>query len=364
MTMAKFSLTAFATFLAITLISLSQSVAQDRSDLSNEIEEWLASPHADRSSEAFTHWDEDGEVPERCATCHSGPGNLDFLGADGSAAGVVDHPAVTGAPIDCVVCHNATAASLESVTFPSGEVVAGLGTSSVCAVCHQGRASGDGVNAATADLDDDVISGDLGFLNVHYRAAAATLYGTSVRGGYQYEGKTYADRFAHVKDLDTCADCHNPHSLEIAVEECSTCHKDIDSLTAIRISPADADGDGDTSEGVAGEIATLHAVLDESIRAYATSVSDAPVVYSSAAYPYFFGDTNGDGQAQSDEAAYANRYQSWTPRLLKAAYNYQFIAKDPGAYAHNSRYALQLLYDSIEDLSPQTGQDMSGFIRP
>lgn len=362
--MAKFLLTAFATLFAITFISISQSAAQDRSDLSAEIEAWLASPHADRSSEAFRHWDEDGEVPERCATCHSGPGTLDFLGADGSSAGVVDHPAVTGAPVDCVVCHNATAATLESVTFPSGEAVAGLGSSAICAVCHQGRASGDGVNTAIADLDDDVISGDLGFLNVHYRAAAATLMGSSVRGGYQYEDKVYAERFKHVEKLDVCAGCHNPHSLKIEVEPCSTCHKDIDSLTAIRIAPADADGDGDVSEGVAGEIATMHETLDQAIRNYASDISGAPVVYASSAYPYFFVDTNADGQAQPEEAAYPNRYQSWTPRLLKAAYNYQFVAKDPGAYAHNPRYALQLLYDSIEDLSSHTGQGMSGFIRP
>jgi hypothetical protein len=362
--MAKYFLTAFAALFAITLVSISQSVAQDRSDLSAEIEAWLASPHADRISESFRHWDQDGEVPVQCATCHSGPGNLDFLGADGSAAGVVDHPAVTGAPVDCVVCHNATATTLESVTFPSGEAIAGLGSSMICAVCHQGRASGDGVNTAIAGLDDDVISGDLGFLNVHYRAAAATLFGSSVRGGYQYEGKVYVERFAHVEKLDTCAGCHDPHSLEIAVEQCSTCHKDIDSLTAIRITPGDADGDGDTSEGVAGEIATMHQNLDQAISSYASDISGAPVVYASSAYPYFFVDTNGDGQAQPDEGIFPNRYQSWTPRLLKAAYNYQFVAKDPGAFAHNPRYALQLLYDSIEDLASKTGQDMSGFIRP
>ena len=40
-----------------------------------------------------------------------------------------------------------------------------------------------------------------------------------------------------------------------------------------------------------------------------------------------------------------NRYRSWTPRLLKAAYNYQVVSKDPGAYTHNPTYALQLLHD-------------------
>ncbi|MGR3662173.1 MAG: polyheme membrane-associated cytochrome C [Paracoccaceae bacterium] len=362
--MAKIFLTALATIISFSFFTTTQSFAQERSVLTAEIEAWLSSPHADRSSEAFRHWDEDGAVPENCATCHSGPGVLDFLGADGSAAGVVDHPAVTGAPIDCVSCHNEAAMSLQSVTFPSGEEITGLGTSMICSVCHQGRASGDSVNAAVAELDDDTVSADLGFINVHYRAAAASMMGGLARGGYQYDDKTYVERFAHVKDLDTCAGCHDPHSLEVVVEDCVACHKDITDLAAIRMSPADADGDGDTTEGVAGEVATMLANLDAAIRSYAADVSGAPIAYASTAYPYYFADTDGDGTAQPGEAIYPNRYQSWTPRLLKAAYNYQFVIKDPGAYAHNPRYVLQLLYDSIEDLASQTGQDISGYIRP
>ena len=52
-------------------------------------------------------------------------------------------------------------------------------------------------------------------------------------------------------------------------------------------------------------------------------------------YPYFFNDNNGNGEADKDEAKFPNRYKSWTPRLMKAAYNYQFVTKDPGAFAHN-----------------------------
>ena len=56
------------------------------------------------------------------------------------------------------------------------------------------------------------------------------------------------------------------------------------------------------------------------------------------AYPYFFDDAG-------------ERYGSWTPRLAKAAYNYQASLKDPGRYAHGGKYTIQLLYDSIEDLN-------------
>lgn len=56
------------------------------------------------------------------------------------------------------------------------------------------------------------------------------------------------------------------------------------------------------------------------------------------------------GEASDDEVNYGNRYATWTPRLLRAAYNYQYVAKDPGAYAHNPTYILQVLYDTPADI--------------
>ena len=67
-----------------------------------------------------------------------------------------------------------------------------------------------------------------------------------------------------------------------------------------------------------------------------------------------------NGQVDEGEAAYANRYAGWTPRLLRAAYNYQYATKDPGAFAHNGKYALQTLHDALEDL----GRDVRGITRP
>ena len=339
--------------------------AQESNPVTSIVEAWIASPHGDRKSESFVHWNKDGAVPESCATCHSGPGLMDFLGADGSMAGKIDGPAPIGSPIDCVACHNQAATDLEQITFPSGEVMTETSASAICMVCHQGRESSDSVNAAIAGGEDDTVNGDLGFLNVHYRAAAATLWGSSVRGGYQYEGKTYAERFAHVPDFNTCTTCHDPHTTKVVVvDQCVACHKGAETVRAIRTTPADIDGDGDVKEGISAEISTLHEKLGEAIRLYATDVAGAPVVYDSHAYPYFFNDLNGDGASNPDEAKFPNRYLSWTPRLLRAAYNYQFLAKDPGAYAHNPRYAIQLAYDSLEDLSAKATIDMTGMSRP
>lgn len=369
MPISRFRFSALSLFLCAALAApaavAQEASSQPDSPLTSIVENWIASPHGDRTSESFVHWNDDGAVPENCATCHSGPGLMDFLGADGSMAGKIDAPAPTGSPIDCVACHNKAASELQQITFPSGEMITQADSSAICMVCHQGRTSGDTVNAAIAGTEDDAVNGDLGFLNIHYRAAAATLLGGTVRGGYQYEGKTYADRFAHVPNFATCTTCHDPHTTKtVAIDQCVACHQGVDDARAIRTTPGDLDGDGDASEGISGEIATLHEKLGAAIVLYASQVAGTEIVYDSHAYPYFFNDLNGNGTPDANEAQYPNRYQSWTPRLLRAAYNYQFVAKDPGAYAHNPRYALQLVHDSLEDLSARAEVDMSGLIRP
>ena len=88
-----------------------------------EIEDlWKTSAHADASSEAFIHWDEDGKIPTSCAKCHSTPGFRDFMGADSSATGSVEAEAEIGTVITCKACHNDKTTSLSSVKFPLQEL--------------------------------------------------------------------------------------------------------------------------------------------------------------------------------------------------------------------------------------------------
>ncbi len=320
---------------------------------------WAISGHADAASEAFTHWNEDDppEVPTSCAKCHSTPGHLDFLGADGSTAGVVDAPAPIGSTIECIACHNDVSAVKDSVVMPSGIELTGLGKEARCMECHQGRESGVSVDEYLADqgvTDDNAVHENLSFRNIHYLPAAATEFGGAALGGYQYADKSYDIKFAHVSGVDTCVDCHNSHSLDVKVFVCATCHEDVtdtESLHDIRMagSSRDYDGDGNTTEGIAGELAGLQEALYAAMRAYAQNIG-TPIAYDAHAYPYFFVDANDDGTVDGEETT---RYDSWTASLLKAAYNYQFSVKDPGAFAHNAKYMIQLLYDSIEDLDPE-----------
>jgi len=95
------------------------------------------------------------------------------------------------------------------------------------------------------------------------------------------------------------------------------------------------------------------------IQAYTAANGLPGIVYDPLGYPYFFEDADGDGAADVKDDATV-RYSQWTPTLLKAAYNYQYSQKDPGAFTHNPKYVVQFLYDSIE----AAGGSVSGMTRP
>lgn len=343
---------------AVALPALAPAMAEEHVPFQDE---WALSGHNDPNAEAFRHWDGDDppEIPTSCAKCHSAYGYRDFLGVDGTAAGTVDNAAPVGSTIECKACHNDAAAEMDSVVMPSGVVLEDLGSEARCMQCHQGRESSVSLEQDIADsgaaADDTAVAG-LGFSNIHYYPAAATLYGAEALGGAQFPGKTYDIKFAHVEEADSCVECHNPHSLELKVNKCSECHKAVASkedLHDIRFvgSTKDYDGDGNVEEGIAEEIATLQDVLYGAMQIYAMNLG-AGIIYDSHSYPYFFKDNNGNGQVDEGEASYGNRYSDFSPNLLRAAYNYQMSNKDPGAFAHNAKYVIQLLYDSIEAMDP------------
>jgi hypothetical protein len=137
----------------------------------------------------------------------------------------------------------------------------------------------------------------------------------------------------------------------VEYEYCAECHKEVDSAEAlygIRLSEIDYDGDGDAAEGIKGEIDTLIEALYAAMQAYTEGIEGVDmIVYNPARYPYYFNDA---------DASYA----TFTPELLRAAYNYQYLQKDPGAFAHNPLYVIQFSIDSIEEM----GGDISIYTRP
>lgn len=343
---------------------ITEPLGQPPSFLAKYYQAWVASPHAKVDAEAFVHWNKEGRIPADCATCHSTPGYLDFMGENGTAFGKVDADAPVGSVVNCDACHNNRASNLNTVTFPSGATVTGMGDSTRCMVCHQGRSSTVQVNAAIekAGLAKEVnkVSPDLRFINIHYYAAAASVYGSEAKGGYEFAGKLYQRRYTHVDGYNTCAGCHDSHTLQVRVTACASCHDEVKTakdLRNIRMqgSLTDYDGDGDIEEGIADELTSLQEMLYKTMQAYASKVAGKAIAYDSATYPYFFIDTNTNGKVDKEEAVATNGFNAFTARLLQAAYNYQVTIKDPGNYAHNAAYHIELLYDSIEALNKEMG---------
>jgi hypothetical protein len=356
---------------------------------------WLSSPHADHTAAAFNDWNTTTPpaVPGACSRCHTTSGYESYVGFTGTAyATPADQP--IGQVITCDACHNEAASELTAVKFPSGLTVSGLGKEARCMMCHQGRESTVSVEAkiktAAPGTDDDAMTG-VSFINVHYLAAGATLYGHDAQGGYEYAdpAKTnidlttkpaagqpaayypdpvtglsprlfYESKFTHVSSKDACNQCHDVHSLEVKISECAVCHVNAAGapvatkadLHDIRMAGTTADFDGDGQmKGTYYEIAGLRAILLKAIQDYTVATFNKQIAYNPDAYPYFFLDTNGDGVADATESVSANKFPNWSARLLRAAYNYQFSVKDPGAYAHNGKYVIELLYDAIADIN-------------
>ena len=132
---------------------------------------------------------------------------------------------------------------------------------------------------------------------------------------------------------------------------CTGCHPEANGdLLAVRRNRAtDYDGDGDNTEMLKDEVATFGDRLLAALQEYAVATGKDGIVYGSG-YPYFFTDTNGNGIADPEEDNYGNRYTAWDAVMMKASFNYQVWHAEPGAWAHNTDYVLQLLYDSIDDL--------------
>ncbi|MGB2908195.1 MAG: hypothetical protein WBB73_13925 [Candidatus Aminicenantaceae bacterium] len=316
---------------------------------------WATSGHSNAEGEAFRHWDEDGEVSASCSKCHASEGYAYFIQNDGATMAV--HPEQEG--ITCQACHSdpdsGTLRNHSDVEFPSGVVVEGLGPEALCSECHQGRMSGPGVDEyiagrAAEGEDEDTVNSRYSFRNIHYHAAAATQFGTVVKGGYEYSGKMYDARFSHVTGYNACYTCHDPHSLEVDLGPCNTCHVGLQDKHDLRYygSFVDYDGDGDMEEGIYWEIETLKEKEYAVLQAYCKEVAGVPIGYNAHAYPYFFVDTNGNGIIEEDETT---SYTSFTQRSLKGSYNYQVALKDANGWAHGGKYIIQLLYDSIEDMN-------------
>lgn len=316
--------------------------------------------HFDQDSGAFRHWDheDDNRVSSSCAPCHGGSEGLDNYLADPLTA-------LTSTPVpgmQCTTCHETaangdpdleTARAVASVRFPpSGDtptvVSMPVDTDNLCATCHSGRQTGATVEAGLVGVLDTEWT--VRFSNYHYLGLAGVQLGADAGAGLEFAGKTYAGAELHHGQDMSCVYCHDPvatkHTFDVAanVDACDGCHGSTDFLTYKSSSHADNDYDGD------GTVNDLHVELDGLTALVLAELVDygAGLGYTisyTSHYPYF-------GVAES-----GNKFN---PPAARAAYNYNFLLKSTGAWAHNFDYAAQIAIDTIESL----GGDVSGLIRP
>jgi hypothetical protein len=265
----------------------------------------------------------------------------------------------------CSTSHNSAAwparYEVTEVEFPSGKSVGYADTdSNLCLECHQGRTSKADVDKAVVDKEPDTVIEGQRFINSHYLGIGAMWFGTDVQGFYEYDGKTYVGANPHpaVDSKTGCVGCHDVHTGAPKEDLCKTCHGDV-AVDDIRMSSVDYNGNGDVKEGVRQEYRSLRDALYAEIQTYAKDTVGTGITYNTDAYPYWFVDADGDDKADEKDGA-AVGYSTWTPRLLEAAYNFNFLRKNPGAGAHNAKYAIQIILDSIEDL----GGDVTKYVRP
>jgi hypothetical protein len=356
-----------AAFAAATLLASGTGWAEEKAEAGVRLEFWKG--HFNRSGGAFHDWDKEKEIPAICSRCHGADKVPEYLkeGKNTPAPHVKNGLACTNCHADFLTYERH---KVPKVTFPGGATVdSGNNDANLCMTCHQGRESTASVNKMIAGLAPDTPDPKLSFLHVHYYPAGATVYGTEAKVGYEYDGKKYAGRFAHMPNVSTCTACHAPHDGEVKIDRCGGCHdgiKTLADLPNIRMSTrGDFDGNG-KEEGLGREIASLQTQLYAAIQTYSKTVGGTPIAFTKAAFPYWYADKNGNGRVDPEEISMANKYTAYTPRLMQAVFNYTFVLRDPGAAYHNGRYALQLLSDSLDSLnaSGNAGVNMGGKVRP
>jgi hypothetical protein len=337
--------------------------------------QWSYSGHADFNSEAFDHSFSNGA----CLRCHSGMGFASYV--DIHNALYPDWAAPTeelyAYYITCNACHdsihyptveNERLRKVGTVILTSGssstyvrDATLDVGNSASCFVCHEGRESGGSLFKAMVskgvnpyDGSDDTMT-DRSFVNIHYLPAGAMLFSLK---GYEFRGKTYSDGNTFHQD-PSCTGCHmaesgcdnlGGHTFRVShsgienVTACQGCHPDLTDFETFRLYDRDMDGDGRAGT-IKEEIEGLKALIIEELE-------KADIYYNDHQYPYFF--------TVESPQIFPNRVTTWKESQLEAAFNLQYVNKEPGAYIHNFRYAVQLLRDSYEKL---TGSVLPG-VRP
>lgn len=302
--------------------------------------EWALSKHGDTKGAPWIVYD--FKTRSGCVQCHTKTGFVAYSTGRVTAAWGIDADK-TKEVLACSGCHSdvgaGTVRSLAPVRPFADDPYRNrdVGTSNVCMDCHSGTNNGVSIQArvgTTADFRN------LPFIAPHYFAAGGTLHGVA---GFHFPGRSYdfyssnthrgigMANNAGTGTNGPCATCHmsapqshlyqavtkdsNGSITAISATVCVGCHKTF-------LGPAQLDGN--------------RASFQNALDILKAMLASKGFVYTGN-YPSFFANTNwGQGQDGAN--------------TMGAAFNYVLLANEPGAYAHNSQYARQLIVDSLDIL--------------
>jgi hypothetical protein len=287
---------------------------------------------------------------EGCQMCHTNEGFIEFV-----KKGKVDPKAVVSNPseIGCFTCHaphetgNFSLRKTTAVTLTNGAIF-DKGKSNLCAGCHRVVAmTKDEVRARSIPFD---------FWGAHHGPQADMLAGTNA---YEFPGKTYSKSAHGMLPNAACVTCHmtqpsgryalhptiGGHSFRIGGEVhevpklnnagClnSGCHTEMKQVPGKhvfdRTAASDYDGDGKV-ETVQEEVQGL---LERIINKQGTGLLQ----------------TMKDPLYDAKGTFIRNKVQ-YPVEVVAALYNYKFVLEDGSKGIHNTKYAVQLLIDSIKAL--------------
>lgn len=279
-----------------------------------------------------------------------------------------------------------------------------LNTSNICMGCHVGRESGDTLQALGSELAivsaTDTLFKNVSFINSHYLTAGATLFRKS---GYEFPGRNYEDDAGYKhKSIGSgnsfgtgndgpCVTCHlqsgapssSRHSFMPVKKETVTGASDlpIDQPITEILSPKCANchfaGSGTTFDGTAVSLQGIKTRYRAALAALEVALVQYRSIYFFNAHPYFYATPYDPDYKEATAAvhcsknvavknwltgagAYTWNGKSCTPPVdgaagtgeanMGAAFNFNTLFHDYGAFAHNSSYVKRLLYDSFDDI--------------
>jgi len=269
------------------------------------------------------------------------------------------------------------------------------GKSAACVSCHAGRGNVVSLMGTTASDPGRVLDitttpkNTASATSTHYLNAAATIFKDATKVGYEFVGGSYANPSYYKHNWLGCADCHMPnksHKFEVVEKNATGAVTALLGTSCVGCHTTWTDG------------ALAVSVIEEEAEGYkqALELLDAALIAKGYVWtpnhPYFMLDANADGAITAADklakftdpttgavayypvptttVAALTKAAGWTdvdknnvindldvanvgplwPNEgdLGAAHNYNYLFHEPGAYAHNRKYAKRLIWDSID----------------